>query len=69
MATTLKEKLKNLPPKRQEKIALRTNELIAEEKLRTNDIEEPKSYTRVKISRLGIHQKRSWVSKRSEKKQ
>lgn len=33
MATTLKEKLKTLPPKRQEKIALRTNELIAKEKL------------------------------------
>jgi len=36
MATTLKEKLKTLPPKRQEKIISRTNKLIAEEKLRHN---------------------------------
>jgi len=34
MGTTLKEKLRTLPLKRQEKIAFRTNELIAEEKLR-----------------------------------
>jgi hypothetical protein len=34
MGTTLKDKLKTLPPKRQEKITIRTNKLIAEEKLR-----------------------------------
>ena len=36
MGTTLKEKLRTLPPKRQEKIAFRANELITEEKLRQN---------------------------------
>lgn len=36
MGTTLKEKLRTLPPKRQEEIVSRTNKIITEEKLRQN---------------------------------
>jgi DNA-binding XRE family transcriptional regulator len=67
MATTLKDKMKTLPPKRRKKVEARAAQLIAEE-LSLRDLRKARAKTQVAVAKeLGINQEGvSRLEKRSD---
>lgn len=67
MATTLKDKMKALPPKRRKKVEARADQLIAEE-LSLRDLRKARAKTQVAVAKeLGINQEGvSRLEKRSD---
>ncbi|MGD1876683.1 MAG: helix-turn-helix domain-containing protein [Kiloniellaceae bacterium] len=67
MATTLKDKMKALPPKRRKKVEARAGQLIAEE-LSLRDLRKARAKTQVAVAKeLGINQEGvSRLEKRSD---